>query len=337
MRWIGADKMDRALLATLLLLVGILCSGCSAVQTAEPSAVRQTVVLLHGLARTSRSMDRMARSLEAAGYRVCNVEYPSRGRTVEQLAADYVSPQIAQCVGESREPVSFVTHSLGGIIVRQLAATRAVDHIGRVVMLGSPNHGSEVVDALGNWYLFKALNGPAGRQLGTSADSLARSLGSAEFPVGIIAGDRSINWILSAIIPGEDDGKVSIESAKLEGMRDFMVLSASHPFSHERSACYRADNPFSRAWLFRSRRRPVRCRGFSRRSDSKADSLCRGGLCDLVTARLTATKRSSPAIPSAPSSSPARASHSRRRRTARSGDTCRSRRSSASDPRARPS
>ena len=131
---------------------------------------------------------------------------------------------------ESREPVSFVTHSLGGIIVRQLAATRAVDHFGRVVMLGPPNHGSEVVDALGDWYVFKALNGPAGQQLGTSADSLARSLGSAEFPVGIIAGDRSINWILSAIIPGEDDGKVSIESAKLEGMRDFIVLSASHPF-----------------------------------------------------------------------------------------------------------
>ncbi len=230
MTWIGADKMDRALLATLLLVVGILCSGCSAVQTAEPSADRQTVVLLHGLARTSRSMDRMARSLEAAGYRVCNVEYPSRDHAIEQLATDYVVPEIAKCVGESREPVSFVTHSLGGIIVRQLAATRAVERIGRVVMLGPPNHGSEVVDALGDWYVFKALNGPAGQQLGASADSLARSLGSAEFPVGIIAGDRSINWILSAIIPGEDDGKVSIESAKLEGMRDFIVLSASHPF-----------------------------------------------------------------------------------------------------------
>jgi hypothetical protein len=175
-------------------------------------------------------MDRMARSLEAAGYRVCNIDYPSREYSIATLAAEHVAPQIADCVGESKEPVNFVTHSLGGIIVRQLSATKAVSEFGRVVMLAPPNHGSEVVDALGDWYLFQALNGPAGLELGTSATSLPQSLGAAKFSVGVIAGDRSINWMLSMIIPGTDDSKVSIESARLEGMQDFVVVHASHPF-----------------------------------------------------------------------------------------------------------
>ena len=97
-------------------------------------------------------------------------------------------------------------------------------------MLGPPNHGSEVVDALGSWFLFGMLNGPPGRELGTSATALPRTLGPAPFQVGIIAGRRSINPILSRIVPGDDDGKVSIESAKLEGMQDFLVVPTSHPF-----------------------------------------------------------------------------------------------------------
>jgi hypothetical protein len=175
-------------------------------------------------------MHRLEAALQAAGYRVCNIAYPSRQHSVASLAAGHVAPGIARCVPESAEPVNFVTHSLGGIIVRQLAATGAVRRFGRVVMLGPPNQGSEVVDPLGTWGLFQAINGPAGAELGTTPGSLPLKLGPAPFEVGIIAGSRSINWILSSIIPGEDDGKVSVQRAKLEGMRDFIVVPASHPF-----------------------------------------------------------------------------------------------------------
>jgi triacylglycerol lipase len=175
-------------------------------------------------------MNRMEAALQAAGYRVCNIAYPSRKHAVATLAAGHVAPGIARCVPEAGEPVNFVTHSLGGIIVRQLAATGAVRRFGRVVMLGPPNQGSEVVDTLGTWGLFQAINGPAGAELGTTPGSLPLKLGPAPFEVGIIAGSRSINWILSSIIPGGDDGKVSIERAKLAGMRDFIVVPASHPF-----------------------------------------------------------------------------------------------------------
>ena len=172
----------------------------------------------------------MARALEAEGYRVCNVGYPSREHPIAVLAAEHVAPALARCAPDPATPFDFVTHSLGGIIVRQLAASGAVASFGRVVMLSPPNHGSEVVDSIGDWLLFDTINGPAGQELGTGAEALPQQLGSARFAVGIIAGDRSVNPMLSKMIPGVDDGKVSVESAKLEGMLDFIVVPASHTF-----------------------------------------------------------------------------------------------------------
>lgn len=190
----------------------------------------EAVVLLHGLARTSDSMSRMASALEAKGYRVCNVSYPSRKHSIEVLAADFVAPAVRNCRTSETETVHFVTHSLGGIVVRQLARSEGDLKIGRVVMLSPPNHGSEVVDKLGTLSLFTLINGPAGLQLATGEEFVPRSLGPASFDVGIVTGNRTVNPILSLLIPGTDDGKVSIESAKLEGMADFCVIPASHPF-----------------------------------------------------------------------------------------------------------
>ncbi|WP_129641442.1 esterase/lipase family protein [Peristeroidobacter agariperforans] len=199
---------------------------------ADDADVRQTgsVVLLHGLARTSDSMSKMNRALEAAGYRVCNVSYPSRQHSIEVLTRDFALPAVRACLTDPTGEVHFVTHSLGGIIVRQLAKSAPDLKIGRVVMLSPPNHGSEVVDKLGGLALFKFINGPAGLELGTGHASVPQSLGAPPFRVGIITGNRTINLILSLLIPGPDDGKVSIESAKLEGMAGFCVIPASHPF-----------------------------------------------------------------------------------------------------------
>ena len=196
----------------------------------QASAASETVVVLHGLARTSDSMSSMARALETAGYHVCNVSYPSRKHPIEVLSANFVAPAIRACRSSETDTLHFVTHSLGGIVVRQLAESQPDLKIGRVVMLSPPNHGSEVVDTLGSLSLFTFINGPAGLQLATGDEFAPRTLGPASFDVGIITGSRTVNPILSLMIPGTDDGKVSIESAKLEGMKDFCVLPATHPF-----------------------------------------------------------------------------------------------------------
>jgi triacylglycerol lipase len=194
------------------------------------SSGRECIILLHGMCRTSRSMEAMAHALTQAGYQVTNVDYPSRTDTVGPLAESVIRPVVADCERNGATQIHFVTHSLGGILVREYLAHHAIPNPGRVVMLGPPNQGSEVVDKLSGWWIFKKINGPAGNELGTDTNSVPNKIGVANFCVGIIAGNHSINWINSLLIPGRDDGKVSVERTKLAGMTDWIVLPTSHPF-----------------------------------------------------------------------------------------------------------
>ena len=192
------------------------------------SASAECVVLLHGLARSHNSMQYLAEELGKLDYFVVNVDYPSRKQNLAQLADTYVAKSVASC--PSQEKVHFVTHSMGGILVRQYLSNHTLDRLGRVVMLGPPNQGSEVVDKLGDFPGFHFINGDAGLELGTGKFSTPNALGAANFELGIIAGSRSINLMLSAIIPGDDDGKVAVERTKLDGMDDHLVLPVTHPF-----------------------------------------------------------------------------------------------------------
>lgn len=205
-----------------LVLAG-LCAG------AGVSAAAEHVVVLHGLARSTRAMAPMAAFLAARGYVVTNIAYPSRAAPVESLAVG-LRAQLVAAVGETAR-VHVVAHSMGGILIRQIQATHPLPNLGRVVMLGPPNVGSEVVDRLGGLALFRWINGPAGLQLGTvGAAALPARLGPVTFEVGVLAGDRSINWINSLMIPGPDDGKVSVARARVEGERAFRVVHVAHPF-----------------------------------------------------------------------------------------------------------
>lgn len=186
------------------------------------------LVLLHGLARTGSSMKIMEKFFSGQGYQVLNIDYPSRKHQISELAG-IVRNEIISITGHA-EKVHFVTHSMGGIILRYIQKNDPLPNIGRVVMLSPPNHGSEVVDRLGKLWLFEYINGPAGKQLGTDGSSILNELGKVDFELGVITGDRSINWINSLLIPGKDDGKVSTESARIEGMADFLVVHVPHPF-----------------------------------------------------------------------------------------------------------
>lgn len=188
------------------------------------------VVLLHGLWRTSASMAKMESALASEGYIVLNCDYPSRKQPIEQLSVAVVGGALADERLRGCSKVHFVTHSMGGILVRYYFASRKDERLGRVVMLGPPNKGSEVVDRLRGWWVFRKANGPAGLQLGTGKHSLPNRLGPVPFALGVIAGDCSINWINSCMIKGRDDGKVSVESTKVEGMQDHLIVHTTHPF-----------------------------------------------------------------------------------------------------------
>ena len=187
-------------------------------------------MLLHGLARTSHSMARLGERLAADGFATVAVDYPSRHFPIETLAPMAMTPALEACRAGGARTVHAVTHSLGGILVRQYLAGHDVPELGRVVMLAPPNHGSEVADAYRGIFLYRWLNGPAGDQLGTGEDGVPGRLGPTEADVAVIAGTASINPILSLSLPNPDDGKVSVASARLEGMCAMLLVDASHPF-----------------------------------------------------------------------------------------------------------
>ncbi|MDJ0740823.1 MAG: alpha/beta fold hydrolase [Gammaproteobacteria bacterium] len=184
------------------------------------------VILLHGMAQTSLSMLPMAHDLERAGYRVRNIGYPTRPHDVAELAERYLKPAIA--ASGTRQPVHLVTHSLGGILARWYLQDHDLPTGSRIVMLAPPNHGSEVADVVRHWPPYRWFMGAVGQQLGTGADGIVRQLEPVCAEVGVIAGRRSIQPWFSWLLPGDDDGAVSVASTRLDEMRDFIVVDASH-------------------------------------------------------------------------------------------------------------
>ena len=172
--------------------------------------------------------------LEHEGFRVVRFGYPSTSEPIDVLV-DYLKAAVGQCCGAGSETVHFVTHSMGGVLLRAYLAQQTRPHGGRVVMLSPPSQGSEIVDAFTESPLLRSLLGPAGSRLGTDPAGIASQLPPIRFSLGIITGDRSLNPLGSWLIPGPDDGKVGVDRAKLDGAADFIVLPATHTFIMNRS------------------------------------------------------------------------------------------------------
>ena len=196
----------------------------------------EAIILLHGLARTSRSMNKAGKLLATYGYKIINVNYPSQKYTIETLAQEFITPALKQCASKGILKIHFLTHSMGGILIRYYLLTQRVDKLGRVVMLAPPNQGSELVDKLAGWPIFNLINGPAGRQMNTDKSSLPNTLGEVNYPVGIIAGDKTLNPLLSLLFSEANDGKVSVSRTQMQGMKDFIVTPYSHTFIMQRVA-----------------------------------------------------------------------------------------------------
>jgi triacylglycerol lipase len=186
------------------------------------------VVLLHGAGRSPRSLGRMANALACQGYQVHNLGYPSRQAPIEELA-EQIGEQIRQLHPDPEVKTHFVTHSLGGIVLRYLLKNDPPPNLGRVVMLAPPNQGAALAQVFERFPPYHWILGPVAAQIGTGPSSLPKALGLADYPVGVIAGNRSLNPLFSPLIPGPDDGRVAVAETQLEGMADFLVLPCIHP------------------------------------------------------------------------------------------------------------
>lgn len=191
---------------------------------------RPSVLLLHGLGRSARSMRRLARYLERHGFAARNAGYPSTCHPIEQLVDEHVRPAV-EAFGDAG-PVHFVTHSLGGILVRAFAERHGLPAPARAVLIAPPNAGSPIADRLADRWPFTRFCGPALTDLGTHDASMPSRLGPVgdDLEVGVIAGDRPIYPWFGPWLGGPHDGLVAIEDTKVEGMNDFATVRAGHAF-----------------------------------------------------------------------------------------------------------
>jgi len=188
-----------------------------------------TVVLLHGFAGLSVMSRPQARMLRRAGFETREVGYDSWGKSLSQIC-DRLVPRVARIAEKSDGPVHFVGHSMGGLVIRALLSVWRPAHLGHVVMLGTPNAGSEIADFVDSWTLLRPILGQAGAALvtrrGASVEAL---LGPIDYSLGIIAGDWHMPGTpFSRLFPGAHDGKVSIASTWLPDAADHIVLSLPH-------------------------------------------------------------------------------------------------------------
>ena len=223
-----ANKSPLAIILALSLTAG--CATEPRTQVVNVEESRECVVLLHGLNRSWRAMKPMAESLQLAGFSTANVDYPSQSGPIEEIAPMAVGIGLEKCRSSGAETIHFVTHSLGGILLRYEHKRSPIEDLGRVVMLGPPNQGSELIDKTVDWPGFDSLSGAAGRQLGTGDDSIPMQLGPVDFQLGVIAGTGTINILASAMLPDVDDGKVTVARTKVAGMDDFLIVGNSHRY-----------------------------------------------------------------------------------------------------------
>ncbi|WP_051687273.1 triacylglycerol lipase [Microbulbifer sp. HZ11] len=228
-RQCGSTQHTRFSFSLLALVVlALLVSAHSAYANSHDRPEKPCVVLIHGITKDSRSMEAIAAALREAGFHAVNLDYPSREFPIETLADMTIPLGINACKEAGAAPLHFVTHSMGGLLLRQYYEHRDANEIARAVMLGPPNQGSRLGNFLSCIPVIKDVNGPAGKQMGIDERSLPSRLGPVKFPLGVIAGTRSFNPFFSAIISGDDDGIVGLPSTYVEGT----CARVTYPLTH---------------------------------------------------------------------------------------------------------
>ena len=192
----------------------------------EPD-VGHAVIYLHGIGRSSRSMRPILEAMPTVGFVHIPFEYPSTRVPIAQ-SAGYLNSVIESLTGVSK--ISFVAHSMGGLVVRQYLKEHADPRIYRMVMLGTPNSGAELADMLKRNVIFRTVYGPGGQELVTDPNGTISGLPTPAMEFGVIAGGKGDERGFNPLLPGDDDGTVTVASARLAGATDFLRVAKLHTF-----------------------------------------------------------------------------------------------------------
>lgn len=228
-RRIAAKQRFWGCVLALMLISGSAVYGYIQYLHALPPTRRECVILLHGLLRSAASMTLVEHHLIRKGYAVINIDYASTRSSIPAVAQHELATAVAHARLQGYERIHFVSHSLGALVIRTYLQDHHLPETSRIVMLAPPNQGSELADwAFNRFPRLSRFAGPAARELGTRDHPYTASLNPIGGEIGIIIGNDSWNPVFSKILPGRDDGAVTVERSKLEEMKDFMVAPCNH-------------------------------------------------------------------------------------------------------------
>ncbi len=195
------------------------------------------VILLHGIQGTSKDMSNITDTLHARGYKTFNLNYPSTSYRIEELSDNFLGPQFLD-IATRNDTIHFVAHSMGAIIIRYFLQRHPDFLAGKIVMIGPPNNGSELTEAFHDLKFYQKRYGPAGAQIGLEMETELKLPHTLPPNTGIIAGTRTMFFVFSWILPGEDDGKVTHKNMKLDGYSDFITVPYHHDqITYKKKVC----------------------------------------------------------------------------------------------------
>ncbi|MEO2031531.1 MAG: alpha/beta fold hydrolase [Planctomycetaceae bacterium] len=218
-----------------------------------PAMSGRAVILVHGLIRSARSFDRMAKTLNSEGCTVVRFDYPSTRDSIP-ASADCLAQVIRSL--EGIDTIDLVVHSMGGVILRCYLRDFGDARIRRAVMLGVPNHGAKLADRLHTNPVYRAVYGPAGQQLTSEEEGLIADLPIPDCEFGIIAGGRGAVKGFNPLLNGDNDSTVTVRSARLKGATDFMLQPVIHSFLMSDQRCVTAVDTFLKHGRFDLEREP---------------------------------------------------------------------------------
>ncbi len=193
--------------------------------------VKELVVMMHGLSRTRCIFNKMAKELQADGFDTYLANYPSMRADIDHHVEQFKVLMLSSFVGKK---LYFVTHSLGGIILRKLLndpeIINAKFDIKRIVQIAPPNQGSQLSIMIGKVGLLRKIMGPSLADLNPE-NMIDFPKFPEEIEFGIISGYKDDDGVgYNRKLSGDNDGVVTVDETMLDGAKATYKIRTIHTF-----------------------------------------------------------------------------------------------------------
>lgn len=204
----------------LLLIVTLLLSGVT--------QATYKVYMIHGYGGLGIEMEKVHKAIEKKGYISEIYTYMSMVTDVDSVGVDLFD----KIKKENYDTVSFVTHSMGALVVRSmyehLDSFTRFPFIHRIVMIAPPNNGSPIADFVNQFSFIKFIVGPNVNNLTTNPLTGAGKYPIPTCEVGLIAGSYGGKKGFNIFVNDDNDGVLIPQNTKMGIEKDVAFVRSWH-------------------------------------------------------------------------------------------------------------